>query len=729
MEDNIISCVSAEGIDDEQSKFCLNEDSENMETSNTEVGSLGAGSPDRDINSEEEMFKEGAVVAGEAFEIPIINGIINDDNNKRSRTVQCFNIDDDLDKKYIKELSSTLKIPHLEALGKNKKLHSTKSCLHAQCPEESVTLQGARVTGLDAVKTEFHLNSEGTRMKELLTQMDFSGTLSNSWEQETHSRLPILADLEEEKELFSFHITACNKQVAGKRVEETHANDRVSNEEQSEQSAVTLKVVNQNKVSSENEIRVSGEGSFYSRCPFIREIKAKETDFREKLIVTGGPSESPKQNCDNDKRGSRTVPIKPCYVVLTDLRDELKEKYEDSLISLDIEMQSPKMQNERKASFSDPLQVPLHDVLDENDVKKQSKIIKIQNIKELLENEKLNNTEEKEIKSSEEVVTSKGPNSVDTKIHHNAEETQRKGSLIQMDSPGLSDMVEEGIFSKLSLMEECKSSAINLFHVEEEDQGTRRLQSDSYLLSNMTSEVQKEKGREVMPGAMFMKHWNKSVKQLGREEIPSSSLAMNPNRKGFNFRFSGGLFASNISHSSMIILAPGNALQTEDLQGIPVESTSTYFSVSKTKNMFGEGKSHNNSPLLPDSEEAIDDTVWEPSCISPPAVEKLETNQKEELLSTMKNQMPRAESLVQYSLEESAEEISQGQLNVEEQKSLNERNFKSSSESDNSSWFLMEVAEDLDSVDVVNVTDGQNKTVQKETRGEHLNPRYSFTAE
>ncbi|XP_043361879.1 SPOC domain-containing protein 1 isoform X2 [Dermochelys coriacea] len=717
----------------ERSKFCLNVDSENMETSNMEIsnmesGSLGTGGPDRDINPEEEVFKKRAVVAGEAFEIPKINGV-DDDNDKGSRTVQsetCFDIGDDLDENYIKELNSTLQIPDLEALGQNEKSHSMKSCLKVQSPEESVTLQGARLTVLNAVKTEFHLNNEGTKLKELLSQMDFSGNLSNSWDQGTHSKLPIVPDLKEEKELFSFHLPACSEQVTGKTVRETHASDRVSNEEQSEQSAVTLNVVNQYKVSSESEVRVSGEGSSYSRSPYVREIKAKETDFREKLIVSGGPSESPKQNCDNDKRGSRTILIKPCYVVLKDLRDELKEKFEDSLISLDIETESLKMQNERQASFSNLLEVPLHDVLDNNNVKNQNEIIKIQNIKALLENEKLNNTEKKAIKSPEEVVTSRGPNSMDTKIHHNSEETQGKGSFTQMDSADLSDMIEEGIFSRLSFVEkEYESSAINLSNVEEEGSRAKRFQSDSCPLSNMTSEVQKEKNREVItPVAKFRKLWNNPVKQLGREEISYSYLVMNPNGKGFNSRLSGRLFTSNISQSSRIILAPGNTLPTEDLQGIPVEGTSTYLSVSKTENVFGEGKSHNRSflPDESDSSECIHITVCKPSCISPPIVEKFEANQKGELLSAMKNRMPRVESLVQYLLDKSAEEVSQGQFNVEEQKSLNQGNFKSSNESDDSSWFLMENAEDLDNVDVANVPGGQNKSVQQETRGEHLNP-------
>ncbi|XP_034610226.1 SPOC domain-containing protein 1 isoform X1 [Trachemys scripta elegans] len=489
----------------EQSKFCLNMDSENMETSNTEAGSLCTGGPDRDINPEEEMFKKRAVVAGEGFEIPKIN-CVDDDNDKGSRTVQretCFGIGDDLDENCIKELSSTLKIPDFEALGENEKSHSMKSCLKVQSPEESVTLQGARLTGLDAVKTEFHLNNEGTKLKELLSQMDFSGNLSNSWDQGTHSKLPIIPDLKEEKELFSFHLPACNEQVTGKRVGETHASDRVSNEEQSEQSAVTLNVVNQNKVSSESEVRVSGEGSSYSRSPYVREIKAKETYFREKMIVSGGPSESPKQNCDNDERGSRTILIKPCYVVLKGLRDELKEKCEDSLISLDIETQSIKMQNETKASFSDLFQVSLHDVLDKNNVKKQNRIIKIQNSKALLENEKLNNTEKKEIKSPEEAVTSRGSNSMDTKIHHNSEETQGEGSFTQMDTPDLSDMIEEGIFSRLSLVEkEYKSSTINLSNVEDEGSRAKRLQSGSCPLSNMAPKVQKEKSREEEEGPL-----------------------------------------------------------------------------------------------------------------------------------------------------------------------------------------------------------------------------------
>ncbi|XP_039367081.1 SPOC domain-containing protein 1 isoform X2 [Mauremys reevesii] len=707
----------------EQSKFCLNADSENMETSNTEADSLG---PDRDINPEEEMFKKRAVVAGEAFEIPKINCVDNDDNDKGSRTIQsetCLGVGDGVDENCIKELSSTLKIPDLEALGKNEKSHSMKSYLKVQSPEESVTLQGARLTGLDAVKTEFHLNNEGTKLKELLSQMDFSGNLSNSWDQGTHSKLPINPDLKDEKELFSFHLPACNEQVTGKRVGETHASDRVSNEEQSEQSAVTLNVINQNKVSSESEVRVFGEGSSYSRSPYVREIKAKETDFSEKMIVSGGPSESPNQNCDNDERGSRTILIKPCYVVLKDLKDELKEKCEDSLISLDIETQSLKMKNERKASFSDLFQVPLHDVLDKNNVKKQNKIIKIQNIKALLENEKPNNTEKKEIKSPEEAVTSRGSDSMDTKIHHNSEETQGKGSFTQMDSPDLSDMIGEGIFSRLSLMEkEYKRSLINLSSVEEEGSRTKRLQSGSCPLSNMTPEVEKEKSREVItPVAKFRKFWNNPVTQLGREEISYSYLVMNPNRKGFNSR----LFTSNISQSGRIILAPGNTLQTEDLQGIPVEGTSTYLSASKTENVFGEGKSHNRSPVLPDQSDSIEDihvTVCEPSCISPPVVEKFGANQKGELLSEMKNQMPRVDSLVQYFLEESAEEVSQRQLNVEEQKSLNQGNFKSNDESDDSSWFLMEIAEDLDNVNVANVPDGQNKAVKQETGGEHLNP-------
>ncbi|CAM4581488.1 unnamed protein product [Lepidochelys kempii] len=713
----------------EHSNFCLNVDIENMETSNTEAGSLGTGDPDRDINPEEEVFKKRAVVAGEAFEIPKINGVNDDDNDKGSRTVQsetCFDIGDDLDENCIKGLSSTLQIPDLEALGQNEKSHSMKSRLKVQSPEESVTLQGARLTVLNAVKTEFHLNNEGTKLKELLSQMDFSGNLSNSWDQGTHSKLPIFPDLKEEKELFSFHLAACNEQVTGKRVGETHASDRVSNEEQSEQSAVTLNVVNQYKVSSESEVRVSREGSSYCRSPYVREIKAKETDFREKLIVSGGPSESPKQNCDNDKTGSRTILIKPCSVVLKDLRDELKEKCEDSLISVDIETESLKMQNERQASFSDLLEVPLHDVLDNNDVKNQNKIIKIQNINALLENEKLNNTEKKEIKSPEEVVTSRGPNSMDTKIHHNSEETQGEGSFTQMDSPDLSDMIEEGIFSRLSLVEkEYKSSAINLFNVEEEGSRAKRLQSDSCPLSNMTPEVQKEKNREVItPVPKFRKLWNNPVKQLEREEISYRYLVMNPNRKGFNSRLSRRLFTSNISQSSRIILAPGNTMPTEDLQGIPVEGTSTYLSVNKTENVFGEGKSHNRS-LLPDesdSSEHIHVTICEPSCISPPVVEKFEANQKGELLSAMKNHVPRVESLVQYFLDESAEEVSQGQFNVEEQISLNQGNFKSNNESDDSSWFLMEIAEDLDNVDVTNVPDGQNKAVQEETRGEDLNP-------
>ncbi|XP_050788354.1 SPOC domain-containing protein 1 isoform X2 [Gopherus flavomarginatus] len=707
----------------EQSKFCLNVDSENMETSNTEAGSLGSGGPDRDINPEE-IFKKRAVVAGEAFEIPKINRVDNDDNDKGSRTVQSetlFGVGDDLDENCIKELSSTLKIPALEALGENEKSHSMKSYLKVQSPEESVTLQGARLTGVDAVKAELPLNNEGTKLKELLSQMDFSGNLSNSWDQGTHSKSPIIPDLKEEKELFSFHLPACNEQVTGKRVGETYASDHVSNEEQSEQSTVTLNVVNQNKMSSESEVRLSGDGSSYSRSPYVKEIKAKETDFREKMIVPGGPSESPKQNCDNDERGSRTILIKPCYIGLKDLKDELKEKCKDSLISLDIETQSLKMKNERKASFSDVFQVPLH----KNNVKKQNKI-KIQNIKAPLENEKLNNTEKEEIKSHGEAVTSRGSDSMDTKIHHNSEETQGKRSFTQMDSPDLSDMIGDGIFSRLSLVEkEYKRSTINLSNVEEEGSRTKRLQSDSRPLSSMTPEVEKEKSREVItPVAKFRKFWNNPVTQLGKEEISYSYLVMNPNRKGFNSRLSERLFTSNISQSGRIILAPENTLQTKDLQGIPVEGTSTYLSASKTENVFGEGKSHNRSPVLPDQSGSIEDihvTVCEPSCISPTAVERLGTNQKGEL-SEMKNQMPRVEGLVQYFLDESAEEVSRGQLDVEEQKSLNQGNFKSNDESDDSSWLLMEIAEDLDNVDVANVPDGQNKAVEQETRGEHLNP-------
>ncbi|KAG6931216.1 SPOC domain containing 1 [Chelydra serpentina] len=315
---------------------------------------------------------------------------------------------------------------------------------------------------------------------------------------------------------------------------------------------------------------------------------------------------------------------------------------------------------------------------------------------------------------------------MDTEIHHNSAETQGKRSFTQIDSPDLSDMMEDGIFSRLSLVEKkYESSAINLSNVEEEGSRAKRLQSDSCPLSNMTPEVQKEKSREVItPVAKFRKLWNSPVKQLGREEISYSYLVMNPNRKGFNSRLSGRLFTSNINQSSRIILVPGNTLQTGDLQGIPVEGTSTCLSVHKTENVFGEGKFHNRSPFLPDQSDSEDIhvTVCEPSCISPPVVEKFEANQKGELLSAMKNQMPRVESLVQYFLEESAEEVSHVQLNVEEQKSLNQGNFKSNNESDDSSWFLMEVAEELDNVDVANVPDGQNKAVQQETRGEHLNP-------
>nr|XP_014426209.1 SPOC domain-containing protein 1 [Pelodiscus sinensis]XP_025037686.1 SPOC domain-containing protein 1 [Pelodiscus sinensis]XP_025037687.1 SPOC domain-containing protein 1 [Pelodiscus sinensis]XP_025037688.1 SPOC domain-containing protein 1 [Pelodiscus sinensis] len=694
MEDNIIAYVSDERIHGEQSTFFLNVDSENMETSNTEEDSFGTGGHNRDINPEE-MFKEGAVISVEAFEIPEINGV-DDENNKRSKTVRsetCFDIDN-LAENCTKELRSTLKIPDPDAFGKNETSHSMQSCLEVQCPEESVTLQGARLT-LDAFKTEFHLNSEGTKMKELLTEMDFSGNLSKFWDQGTHSRLLIIPDLNEEKEQFSFHITACNEQIAGKKVGGTHASNCVSNEEQSEQSAFTLNVVNQNKVEAENEVGVCGEGSSYSGSSYDREIKTEGTDFREKVIVTGEPSESPNQNCDNDKKGSRTILVKPCQVVLKELGKELEEKCEDSLINLDIETQSLKMQNERNA---DPLQVLSHGIPEKNYVKKQNKIIKIQNIKMLLKNEKLNIIEKKEIKNPEKVITSRGSKNMDTKIHHNSEEPQAEGSLTQMDSTDLSDMIEEGIFSRLSLMEkEYKSSAINLFHEEEEDPGAKKLQTDFCSLSSMTPQIRKGKSRAVTSVTMFRKNWNKLIKQLGREEISSSSLVMNPS---------------------------GGTLQTEDLQGIPVEGTSTYLSVIKAENVFDEGKSHNRSPLLPAQSHSEDIRVTDckPSCISTPVVEKLETNLKGELLCTMKNQLPRLESVVQCFLAESSQEVSEGQLNVEEQKSLNQRNFKSTNESDNSSCFLMEVAEDLDNVDDVNITEGQKKAVQQKAGGEHLNP-------
>ncbi|XP_074832652.1 SPOC domain-containing protein 1 isoform X2 [Carettochelys insculpta] len=352
------------------------------------------------------------------------------------------------------------------------------------------------------------------------------------------------------------------------------------------------------------------------------------------------------------------------------------------------------MQNDSKARLSDPLQVPLCDISGKSGVKKQNQMIKIQNIKAQLENEKLNNTEKIEVKNPEE-VTSRRPNNINTKIHRNSEEPQGKESLTQIDSPDLSDMIEEGIFSRLSLMEEdYKSSAINLFHVEEEDPGTKKLQSDSCPQSSVT-EIRKEKSREVTPMALFRKNWNTLVKQLGKEEISYSSSVMNRS---------------------------GNTLQTEDLQGVRVGVNTTYLSVSKAETMFGEGESQNKS-LLTDQSHSEDThiPVYATSYISPPVVETLETSPKGELLSTMMNQMPKVESSIQCFLAESAKEVSQGQLNAE-QKSLNQTNFKSTSESDHSSCFLMEVAEDLDNADGANVTGGQNKIVQQEMRGELLNP-------
>uniref|UniRef100_A0A7M4DZL5 TFIIS central domain-containing protein n=1 Tax=Crocodylus porosus TaxID=8502 RepID=A0A7M4DZL5_CROPO len=96
---------------------------------------------------------------------------------------------------------------------------------------------------------------------------------------------------------------------------------------------------------------------------------------------------------------------------------------------------------------------------------------------------------------------------------------------------------------------------------------------------------------------------------------------------------------------------------------------------------------------------------------------KPETPVKCELSHTTENRLAPVESPARSSSEE-VEEVFHEQPNAEEQKSCNQRNFRPSRESDDGSWFLSEIAEQLEAACV----DAEHKSVQQDSRRECFGP-------
>ncbi|XP_025054519.1 SPOC domain-containing protein 1 isoform X2 [Alligator sinensis] len=706
MEDIVAACLADKESQGECSKLAPEVNGEKG-PSNIEGSSLGPGNCDKALPSEEAL-KEKASVAGGAFESPKISGVTGDDNKGRravpseTRFVNSPHLDQALDENNSRERQSAPEIPHLEALGKKEKLCNVEN-VEVRGPEEAATLQETRLPGSGGVRTEACLNWEGTTVKALLSPVEFAGPVSVFREQGT-SRSPNGPGPEkEEEELFSIHTTAGNDPVAGERVGETP----VSNEDGSdEHSADSLNGVRQNKVPLEREGEMAGEGFTCSRNSDVREIKGEDTDFKEEIITACEPLGSPKRMCGRNKISL----MKPSYVVLKDLRDELKEKYRYSLMSSSGERLSLNTQKERETVFSDALQITLRGGLEESNTKKQNKV---PNIKTGVQNKNSNNAKITEISRSEKGVTSTGSNGIDTEIHCAIEETQENGSLVEMDSSDYSDMCEQGIFAKLSLLEDRqKSSSVDVLRIPE----VWGVQPDPSPLSSMTPEKEQEKHGKVVPIETLIKHWNKTDRELGKDNISDSSLTADSNRKGCDSRCSGGNRTSRISQSSRIVLAPENTVK--GLRRKPMEETSADLSVNKTQRMLGDKKLRKACCLLPArSEEDRNIADREPICISSSSAAKYETPVKRELSRTTESHLAPVESPAQNSLEE-AEEVFHEQPNAEEQKSCNQRNFKPSRESDDGSWFLSKIAEELEAACV----DAEHKSVQQDSKRECFGP-------
>ncbi|XP_019403344.1 PREDICTED: uncharacterized protein LOC109318491 [Crocodylus porosus] len=453
---------------------------------------------------------------------------------------------------------------------------------------------------------------------------------------------------------------------------------------------------------------MSGEGLTCSRNSDVREIKGEDTDFKEEIITACGPLGSPTRMCGRNKISL----IKPSYVVLNDLRDELKEKYGYSLMSSSRGRLSLNTQKERETTFSDALQITLRSGLEESNAKKQNGV---PNIKTGVQNKNLNNAKIMEISRSEKGVTSSGSKGIDTEIHCAIEETQEEGSLVEMDSPDFSGMCEQGIFAKLSLLEDGqKSSSVDALHIPE----VWGVQPDPSPLASMTPEKEQEKNGKVVPIEMLMKHWNKTDGELGKVNISDSSLTVGSNRKGCDSRCSGGNRTGHISQSSRIVPAPENTVTAEDFRRKPAEGTSADLSVNKTQHGLGDKKPCKASCLLPaHSDEDRNITDWEPICVSSSRMAKPETPVKCELSHTTENRLAPVESPARSSSEE-VEEVFHEQPNAEEQKSCNQRNFRPSRESDDGSWFLSEIAEQLEAACV----DAEHKSVQQDSRRECFGP-------
>ncbi|XP_019367817.1 PREDICTED: uncharacterized protein LOC109294060 [Gavialis gangeticus] len=453
---------------------------------------------------------------------------------------------------------------------------------------------------------------------------------------------------------------------------------------------------------------MSREGLTCSRNSDVREIKGKDTDFKEEIITAYGPLGSPTRMCGRNKISL----MKPSYVVLNDLRDELKEKYGYSLMSSSRGRLSLNTQKERETAFSDALQITLRSDLEESNTKKQNEV---PNVNTGVQNKNLNNAKITEISRSEKGVTSTGSNGIDMEVHCAIEETQEERSLVEMDSPDFSGICEQGIFARLSLLEDGqKSSSVDVLRIPE----VCGVQLDPSPLASMTPEQEQEKNGKVVPIEMLMKHSNKTDGELGKDNISDSSLTVGSNRKGCDSRCSGGNQTSHISQSSRIVLAPENAVTAEDFRRKPAEGTSADLSVNKSQHVLGDKKLRKACCLLPPhSDEDRNITDWEPICISSSRVAKYETPVKRKLSHMTENHLAPVESPAQSSSEE-AEEVFHKQPNAEEQKSCNQRSFKPSRESDDCSWFLSEIAEELEAACV----NAEHKSVQQDSRKECFGP-------
>lgn len=423
----------------------------------------------------------------------------------------------------------------------------------------------------------------------------------------------------------------------------------------------------------QNENTLSKKGSEEDFSGMVDSREADEGN-REETGLVNSSFERCSNSCSNKRKSRMTsLTVKPCYVLLKDISCELKEKYECCLRHPSVKKLPQRKHNKSKSSILKKLQVALYNALDKSCVKKVQESLKVQNVKALLENNKVVKAESLELNTSAKVQSSGGADSCEVYIYRDLGKSEMKDC-----SPDNSALNKEGIFAKFSFTESNYGNVImDLCHTQVAEKGKEQVLVNSALIP----EPHNQETRPFEFTEMLIKDQNKSTNPV-EEEAASNGT----DTEMFSFRFSEETF-SQPSRINLIPISPGETLQTHKTNTIALSKTL----LDKTDG--GRTKCQASSEYETDNVLLL-------------SMDDLKLGQKNTFPSTSKISMSE-EGGIPFSVNSS---VIQEDVGVDDEGMQNQSDSMYSNENDESCWILLEI----DEIIRVEDPDADNKQEHRE---------------